>query len=234
VDRLGDTAFLKETTLNSGALMLTGPIKLKDGRVFNVKYLESPKKGEAWLYVFVQTELTMEQLEGGTDSALMCLAQDVYNHISKHHGWRFGLMESHKGSKTHYVPNSSMTDELVQVLPTGESIKAGELWTDNSPPRQDGKPTLETTSKATAIGLMTSIPNLIESVQDMKIAIQLIHNNQTILISDQQVLSSILNSVVVNQNMLMQLLGITKEQSKTEPEREADRQPQPGSGEEVA
>jgi len=180
VNHLGDMQWMREPSapLNSGVGQFFGKVELEDGRVFSVKYMESPKTEESWLYVWVNTELTTEQLKNEADAVLMGIAQKVFNYISKHYGWKFGIMENHKGSKTHYVPSSTLVDALASIVPENENIETEKMHTDRSPPREDGLPTIETKDKATAIGLMTNLEEMLAMKDKIDLALLTLAKNQ--------------------------------------------------------
>lgn len=234
VDKLGDLDNWMEDKTGGlkGLYQHTGDIKLNDGRIFTLRYQESKKSGIGYLYATVQTELTAEEMKGDIEALLMSYAQDAFNEVSRKHGWRFGLMESYKGSKTHFVVNSGLTNDMAQGLPDGINLETEKLHTDNSPPRPDGKPTVETKDQQTAINLMTDIPNLLDKFSGIEIAIQLMHNNQTILIKDQGVISQALNGIVYNQRMIMKMLGIKElpGEQETEPEPDITEPSEPDGG----
>ncbi len=244
VKKLGDldTWMVDKTGGLKGLYQHTGDIKLKDGRTFTVRYQESKKTGIGHLYATVQAELTAEEMNGDIEATLMSYAQDAFNEISRKHGWKFGLMESYKGSKTHFVVNSELTNELSQALPEGLNIETEKMHTDNSPPRPDGKPTAETKDKQTAINLMTSLPELLEANGDLKVAIQIMNRNQTLILRDEMVTKEILNNVIINQRMIMKALGIKDEiKPETDNPQPLDSQqepkeptPEPGTGTEAA
>jgi hypothetical protein len=195
VNKIGDMDFLEKAEDGlRGVEQWFGSVEL-NGHKYSVKYQESENAG-SWLYVWVQGTFTRSELEENlTEERLMASAQGVFNQISKHSGWQFGIMEAHKGSKTHYVPNSELVDELVKELPPNVLITAGELHTDNTPPREDGLPTLETKSAEEALGLLTPISD----IKDMKVAIKIMVQNQEILIN-------VVNTSLVNQQLLFKIL----------------------------
>jgi hypothetical protein len=223
VEKVGDMQWLKEPEgkLNSNVQQMFGKINLKDGRSFSVKFMESPKAEESWLYVWVEAELSLEEMQGDTDAALMGYAQDAFNHISKHYGWKFGLLESHKGSKTHFVPNSELIDAVAPYMPENENIEVGTIHTDRSPPREDGMPTIETKDKATAIRLLTNIDDLLKKFDRIEVALIISEKNQ-------EVMSHAIDTLANNQAAIIKMLG---NQGIAAPEQPTRHEPGTGGGE---
>jgi len=200
--KLGDTHFLKEPKkqMRSGVIQLFGSVKLNDGRIFNLKYMESPKKKEEYLYVWVKGIFTKEELENmDLEVVLMGYAQEVFNHVAVNYGWRLGLMEAHKGSKTHYVASSTLTDELASRMPDKELITAGNIHIDDTPPRPDGKPTVETNDPITALKLMTPLEKMLDDVDNLKLS----QENREL---ENTLLRNILDTAVTNQKAIIVIL----------------------------
>lgn len=184
--------FLRKTKPIKGVDQWVGKITLPNGEIYSIRYNESPKT--RWMYTWPDGIFTKEEIKSKNyEIELSNKAQEVFNFIAKFGGWNFGILESHKGSKTHFNPDSTLVDEISKIIPKGTKING--LWGDTSPPRPDGNITPETASPIVAEALLEDIVDMALDHQDIKQIIKTMYH-------DRRELINIVNALAVNQRII--------------------------------
>jgi hypothetical protein len=169
--------FLKPGLHHNNVEQWNGAVTLDDGRTFSVRYSESPIVGQS-MFIWTNGIVMPEEIDSdgiNPQSELSKAAKEVIRFLETHAGWKFGEIEQHKGSKTHYIVHSPAVDELCQLMPSNMRITIGDVWTDNSPPRPDGKPTIETSNQRIARVLLSMPERILNCEEHVKINMQQVH-----------------------------------------------------------
>jgi hypothetical protein len=136
-----------------------------NGRPYSFKYQVYPR-GTSKLYTWLDGTLTKAEMEELGEAALDKLAQEraqePFNYVQKHGGWRLGLVHYTGGKTPHTMPEGPGMDAIRNAVGRGEGFEGKRLSFDYTPPRPDGLMTGESHTIADTVAIQSSADHLPE------------------------------------------------------------------------